>query len=308
MIPYHRPVVKYSGSYMLSNGAKVRELEAQIKNLYDVEYVIACSSCTQGLLLALQALKYKQGIRAGSWVYDYISTPAFAWYSSKWAIDTASYIGKYVDISKTSWLMNESKTKTKMPVHTFGNIGKYNGNCIYDGAHALGAKISDFGLATVFSLAPTKLVTSCEGGIIVTNDRGMYTRMRNARDKVSRMSEPNADYGLKTLKSLDDILAWKKKLFNYYKAHLPGQFQVIPHNSNYNTIGFLTDLQIPVNIECRKYYEPLDLSLPNTKYVYNKIVCLPSWYGVDYEKIVNDILSYNEAYKSGRAESYVSEL
>ncbi len=291
MIPYHRPFVQYNKSYMLSNGETVKALEKAIKELYDVEYVIACSSCSQGLLLTLQA---------SSFVDEEIATPSFAWYSSMWAINMFNKT-KFIDINKTSWLMNESRNQVSMPVHTFGNIVEYNSPFVlYDGAHALGSRIKDFGLATVFSLAPTKLVTSCEGGIIVCTDKEMAEEIRYLRDIFSRMSEPNAAYGLETLKSLDEILAWKKKLFNYYSSNLPGIFQQIPHSSNYNTIGFLTDLKIPSHIECRKYYEPLDFSLPNTKFVYNKIVCLPSWYGVDYEKITNDILEYNESLNNGR--------
>lgn len=292
MIPYHRPFVQYNGSYMLSNGDKVRELEEAIKDLYDVEYVIACSSCSQGLLMTLQ-VNYK----------SYWSTPAFGWFSTPWAIKTSKSDVIYTDISKTTWLSNNDYFNS-LSVHTFGNIIESRAyNRIYDGAHALGSKIKDFGIATIFSLAPTKLVTACEGGIILTNDYEIYKDIESLRDKLSRMSEPNAAYGLETLKSLDTILEWKKMLFNYYSSHLPGIFQQIPYNSNYNTIGFLTDLKIPPHIECKKYYDPLDFSLPNTKFVYNKIVCLPSWYGVDYEKIINDILEYNEVLANGRIPS-----
>lgn len=297
MIPYHRPFVKYNGSYMLSNGDKVRELEKAIKELYDVDYVIACSSCTQGLMLAISLIK--------GWYH----IPAFTWISVKYALNLMKQSYSYLDISKTTWHINDFNVPCSIPNHTFGSVYESaTERVIYDGAHALGSKIKEFGLATIFSLAPTKLVTSCEGGIIVTNDKERYDYLKELRDRVSRMSEPNAAYGLETLKSLDEVLAWKKKLFNYYSHHLPGIFQQIPHNSNYNTIGFLTDLKIPPHIEYKKYYEPLDFSLPNTKFVYNHIVCLPSWYGVDYEKVVDDILSYNEALKSGRVKSYVSEM
>jgi dTDP-4-amino-4,6-dideoxygalactose transaminase len=299
LIPYHRPFVEYNGSHILSNGLKVEFLEGLIKDLYDVEYVIACSSATQGLLIALQGLKIplpKSRL---------LHTPAFAWYSSEWAIKTANFSLNYKDISRNTWLMRQDNIEWALPIHTFGNIVEYDADLlIYDGAHALGSKIRDFGLATVFSLAPTKLVTACEGGIIVTNHEYLALQYKKLRDKISRMSEPNADYGIMTLNSLDTILEWKRSLYNYYKKHLPGIFQEIPHNSNYNTIGMLTDLVMPPHIEFKKYYEPLDLSLPNTKYVYNKIVCLPSWYGVDYEKITNDILEYNEGLKSGRVRTF----
>ena len=295
-IPYHRPMITYKGSHMLSNGDFVKCLEEMVRNYYDVEHVIACSSASIGLLIALQTI-----IGERYHTIDAIATPSFAWFSSAWALKTLDYNIKFIDINKTSWLMNESNSEICMPLHTFGNVTIYNAPIvIYDAAHALGANIRDFGDATVFSLAPTKLVTSCEGGLIATNDGLLAESIRKLRDKVSRMSEPNAYRGIDTFRCLDEILEQKKTIYNYYKRNLVGIFQQVPYSSNYNTIGMLTDLKIPAHIECRKYYEPLDFSLPNTKFVYNKIVCLPSWYGVDYEQITEDINLYNESLNYGR--------
>jgi dTDP-4-amino-4,6-dideoxygalactose transaminase len=113
------------------------------------------------------------------------------------------------------------------------------------------------------------------------------------------MSEPNAFMGIQTFFKIPEILDEKKAMYDYYKHNLPGTFQEVLHSHNYNTIGFLTDLQIPPHIEYRKYYEPLNPYFPITNEVYQKIVCLPSWYGVDYEKITEDIIQYNEKIKSG---------
>lgn len=298
IIPYHRPMVKYDGSHMLSNGPKVRLLEEAIKELYDVEYVIACSSCTIGLLIALRALIFP------------ITLPAFTWKSVGDILFSQSI--NFIDIDARTWNIRENakgishinEEGSLLANHTFGNIVEcVSNNIIYDGAHALGAKIKDIGLATVFSLAPTKLVTACEGGLILENNNSEVQYHKLLRDRIGRMSEPNAEYGLCTLEHLDEILDWKKKLYDYYKRRLPGIFQEIPHSSNYNTIGMLTTLKIPPHIECRKYYEPLSFEehLKVTKYVFNKMVCLPSWYGVDYEKITHDILEYNENLNNGRA-------
>ena len=57
----------------------------------------------------------------------------------------------------------------------------------------------------------------------------------------------------------------------------------------------LTDLKMPPEIEFKKYYFPLsfDNNLHNTKYVFGKITCLPSWYECPYEEITNRILGFN---------------
>jgi len=291
IVPYHRPLdIDYyvpNLNGMLSNKDYTRFLEEGIKDLYDVEHAIACSSCSIGLLITLQAIH--QITKLG-----YMVTPAFAWFSSKWAIRTANLDCIMEDIDRETWLMNDIGYN-QLLVHTFGNIVESKGkNTIYDGAHALGSKIKDFGLATVFSLAPSKLITSCEGGVIVTNNSELAGKITQLRDKVSRMSELNALWGLKTLERLDDVLTWKKECRKYYEKNLPGQFQKIPIDSNHATIGFLTDMEMPSGIEFKKYYEPLEKGLKNTDYVYRKIICLPSYYGVDYEKVVELILNKNE--------------
>ncbi|KKL93657.1 hypothetical protein LCGC14_1872520 [marine sediment metagenome] len=298
IIPYHKPIdinfkLKNLHGY-LSNFTYVSELEMRIQQLYDVENVIACSSGSIGLLITLQAFRELYDIKTAY-------TPSFAWFSTKWALEMTNLFFQFRDIEKTTWNFISTEWSDEeliLPLHCFGNICEIDASfVIYDGAHALGSKIKEFGLATIMSLAPTKLITACEGGLILTNDDDLAGKVRLLRDKVSRMSELNAIWGLETLKHLDEILEWKRKLYNYYKKHLKGQFQEIPYNSNYATIGFLTDLKTPPEIEFKKYYFPLKLGLTNTNYVYGKIVCLPSWWGVDYEYITNRILEYNEVIK-----------
>lgn len=303
-IPYHKPfplpekeldelviaiksVIK-SGN--LTNGDFVKILEDKIKDLYDVEYVIATSNCTIGITLCLQYLAplYTIEMPNFTWISPYLMNQ----YSPK----------VFVDINKKTWLMEDLGEGIKLcfPTHTFGNIIelKNDHQAIYDGAHALGSKIKKFGDATVLSLAPTKLVTSCEGGLVLTNQKYLDDFVRFRRDKCARMSEIHALIGLKTLNYLDEILQWKEEVYHYYKSYIPGQFQEIPIHSNFNTIGFLNteDLKIPKHIETKQYYEPIfqiDL-LPNAYEVYKQIVCLPSYYQCPFTDIVDSILELNK--------------
>jgi len=295
-IPFHKPLdipfSKKELSGILSNGKYCRKLEKQIKELYDVEHVITTSSCSIALLITLQIVEKKYAL-------GYMATPSFGWFSTKWAIDTIKSLDTlFVDIERDTWLMSDTSYWNTLPIHTFGSIYKdpYSENKIYDGAHALGSKITDFGIATVMSLAPTKIITSCEGGLILTNDHDLAKDIIFLRDKISRMSEINAIWGLETLLYLEEVMNWKKKCYYYYKRYLSGYgtFQEIPNDSNFNTIGFLTDFKMPEQIDFRKYYFPLKKGFPNTNYVYGKMVCLPSWFGVDYEYITNRIIERNE--------------
>jgi len=307
-IPYHRPfplsdddrqalewdIGDVLKSGLITNGEKVKELEDKIAEMYDVEHCIATSNCTIGLMLCYQYFKDT----------DKIYMPNFTWDSPY--IVLPSYLDpKFVDIDLQTWLMNGVETNFDKqciisPNHTFGNILNIEREykIIFDGAHALGSKIENVGSATVFSLAPTKLVTSCEGGLVITNDKHLADFVRFRRDKCARMSEVHALIGLKTLFYLDVIKTWKKTVHDNYKKYIPGKFQKVNYNSNYNTIGFINEesLDIPKHIETRQYYVPIfgKTLLKNAYYVYKNIICLPSYYGCDYKKIIEQINEHND--------------
>lgn len=296
MIPYHKPYpiqVDFSDIFesgIYSKGEYVEKLEKKIKKIYTYpKYCIGISSCTQGIFASFCYL-LREDINQ-----DVVQIPSFIWKSLEIIYETGTDID-WIDIDKKTWLpKNYGYNDYSIGLHTFGNLMKEHCD-IFDASHAFGAKILDWGEATVFSLAPTKLVTSGEGGIVLTNNEELAKFVREYRDKNARMSEFHAKIALEYLKHLDKFLAWKKRVFEYYRDHIEGQFQEIPYDSNYNTIGFLNinKLKMPENIEFRQYYEPLKRGLKNTDYVYENIICLPSWYNVDYKKIVDMINDTNK--------------
>ncbi len=312
LIPFHRPMelskeeiehIKKNidsclNTGILTNNKNVQELEERIKDIHKTDYAISTSSCSQGLVIALQSL-----INTEEKIPYHAYTQAFTWYSTPYAIHTCSRIPIYCDVDPDTWVMEEqSDCKLAVPVHTFGNVSKIESTFkIYDGAHSLGSKIDDVGDATVISLAPTKLITSIEGGIILTNNKKLAEYAIEKRNKVSRMSEIHAIFGNEYLNHIEEVIKWKKDVYDYYRRYLDGIFQKTSEYSNHNTIGMLTGLKIPDHIETRKYYKPVVYNsitnksdLPNTEAIYSSIICLPSWYGVDYRKIVEDINNFNK--------------
>lgn len=310
-IPFHRPmklpedemtcvinkIDDCISSGKISNLKNVRELEKTISDRYDVTNAIATSSASQGLLITLQALYKVNNINLNS-----ILTPAFAWCSSMYAINSAGKTGCLIDIDINTWNMQQDPDDNytiAMPLHTFGNVCEIESDfIIYDGAHSLGSRISDFGDATVLSMAPTKIISSIEGGIILTDDTDLANRIISIRDKVSRMSEIHAIFGIAYLNHIDEVMNFKRQVFNYYISNLNGTFQATDKHSNHNTIGMLTNLKIPDSIETKKYYKPLGESriglLKNTDAVYNRIVCLPSYFNCPYELITRLINEFNK--------------
>ena len=303
MIPFHRPMTLNPDemeeilhgfhvclqSGQLTNGANVRLLESKIKEMYDVKECIALSSCTQGLLACILYLKYYD-IN-----FDEISLPSFTWQSLDHILDVFAIDPIFVDINKDTWLPYNTKSQYSIGHHTFGNVST-NRATIFDGSHSLGCRLPNIGQATVFSLAATKLITSCEGGLVITNNEDLAGVVREYRDKCARMSEIHAIIGLQMLLHLDEIKEWKCKVYSYYSKHIPGIFQETNYDHNFNTIGFLNieNLFIPKNIETKQYYEPLRKGLNNTDYIYENIICLPSFIDVDYKGIVGAIKEANE--------------
>lgn len=131
---------------------------------------------------------------------------------------------------------------------------------VEDAAHAHGSSFEGvmagtFGIAGSFSFYPTKVMTSAEGGMIVTNDDRIAEEARIFRDqgKASftqnahirmgynwRMSEPHAIIGLRHLERLPSMISDRKKIAFIYDQGLK-KF----HN--------LQSLKIPAGVDCNYY-------------------------------------------------------
>ena len=117
-----------------------------------------------------------------------------------------------------------------------------------DAAHAHGStfngkKAGRFGQAGAYSFFATKVMTSGEGGMLVTDDESLAQRARGLRDYgksdpwVSfhteigsnwRMSEFCAVVGLVHLRRLDKFVAWRKKISDFYTAQLKAIPEITP--------------------------------------------------------------------------------
>jgi len=111
---------------------------------------------------------------------------------------------------------------------------------VEDAAHALGSSLDGrqagtFGRLAAFSLYPTKVITSGEGGLLTAADPADLERVRRLRDhgKLSfeenlhedlgsnwRMSELHAAVGLTHLARLAEVLAERRRLAAWYDENL----------------------------------------------------------------------------------------
>jgi dTDP-4-amino-4,6-dideoxygalactose transaminase len=117
-----------------------------------------------------------------------------------------------------------------------------------DAAHAHGSSYAGtaagaFGVAAAFSFYPTKVITSAEGGMIVTSDdriaeeariyrdQGKASFAQNAHTRLGynwRLSEPHAIIGVRHLARLPEIIAERRRLAALYDAELASVERIRP--------------------------------------------------------------------------------
>lgn len=182
-------------SGFLTEGPVTAELEALAKAYISCKHVIAVSSCTTGLELALRAVNIGSG--------DEVIVPDYTYPATLDAVAIAGAKSVVVDISTDTMLIDYEQlekaikpgiTKAIMPVSEFGNPldydilnslkKKYGIFIIEDAACALGSsykgkKTGTLADISVFSMHPRKFITSGEGGLISTDNTEWYEKMRH---------------------------------------------------------------------------------------------------------------------------------
>ena len=190
-------VARVLRSGMLVQDVVVKDLEVAVAERLSVRNVIAASSGTATLHLALVAL----GIQAG----DQVIVPAFSHVATGNVVEIIGAECVFVDVERDTFNIDVSKiataitprTRAIMPVHEFGlacdisqivEIAENAGLVVIeDAACGLGATeghrfVGTAGNAGSFSLHPRKAITSGEGGLIATNNDDLAERLRILRN------------------------------------------------------------------------------------------------------------------------------
>jgi dTDP-4-amino-4,6-dideoxygalactose transaminase len=244
----------------ISQGPKVEEFEEAIATFVGSKYAIATNACTSALFLALVT----QGIKEG----DEVILPDFTCMANANAIIMSSAIPVFAEIDYKTYNIDPfkvedyitEKTKAIMVVDQIGLPAdmdkfiaiskKYNLVLIDDAATALGAKyknkyLGGYGINTAFSFHPRKIITTGEGGMLLTDNSEIATTTRMLRStgaSVSdierhkakgtilqqyftngynfRMTDVQAAIGIIQMKKLPEILKQRKEQANYYSEAL----------------------------------------------------------------------------------------
>lgn len=180
----------------LGYGETVLQFEKQIQDLLGGRHVLAVSTGTSALHLALDSL----GIGSG----DEVIVPSLTFCGSIQAITALDAIPVFcevvtsrlnIDVDNVKKCITR-RTKAVMPVHYCGNacemdslldLGRLHDFAVVeDAAHAFGSRyqgrmIGSFGDITCFSFDPIKNITCGEGGAIVTANEEIVDIIRRKR-------------------------------------------------------------------------------------------------------------------------------
>ncbi len=187
----------------IAQGAVVENLERSLASRLGAKHVILVSSGTAALHIGLLTLGVSRG--------DLVITTSFSFVATANVIELVGATPLFVDIDPESWnispqrleealerLGREGKlerVKAIIPVHLFGVpvdekvfqiAGRYRIPVLEDAAGAFGAtlrgrKVGTLGVVGCFSFHPRKVVTSGEGGALVTSNDEIAERAKLLR-------------------------------------------------------------------------------------------------------------------------------
>lgn len=226
-------------------------------------HALSLSSCSLGLVFALQALGVQPGQK--------VALPAFTFVATAQAALYAGATPVYVDVDPdftispedlAAVLAADPEIAAVIGVHTYGLPAKVEAIAavvteasaragrpipvLYDAAHALGARIGEravgtFGNAEVFSLSATKTLVAGEGGIIASRDEALIGRLRAMRNYGfaggynasepglnGKMSEFHAVIGLHNLGRLDELMATRAEKAATYADRIARETVFLP--------------------------------------------------------------------------------
>lgn len=252
----------WASGILTHNGPLVRELESRLKSRFKIQHLVAMTSGTVALQLAMRALDL---------LGEVITTP-FSWIATCSAIKWERCTPVFADVDEDSFNIDPEQIESRitprtsaiMPVHVFSNpcdietIGEIarrnNLRVIYDAAHAFGVtyrqkSILEYGDISATSFHATKLFNTGEGGACVTTNAELASRLQRLRffghdDRRSivddglngKMTEIHAALGLANLPELQAVLDRRREIYLQYREELSSigwlQFQKIHEDCN----------------------------------------------------------------------------
>ncbi len=286
----------------LTMGEQVTKFERKFAEFTGTKYAVATNSGTSSLEIILRAI----GVEGKT-----VIVPSNTFMATATAVVHAGGRVIFADCQRENLQLDPADlpkkirkdTKVVILVHIGGIISPHldeikkicDRNGLFfmeDAAHAHGAtidgrKAGTLGLAGSFSFYPTKVLTTAEGGMVTTNDEGIYHKSVILRDHGKadekenvhvefgynwRFSELHAVLGLQQMNRAEAILAERRRIARLYDELLEGvkgirKVQIPPNiqSSYYKYIVFLDDKYEREQIK-RELKEKYDIALTGEVY------------------------------------------
>jgi perosamine synthetase len=254
-------------AWISSEGSFVKDFEEKFSSYIGLKYGVAVCNGTAALEAALYGIRVKK--------HDEVIMPSFTIISCAIAAIRLGAKPVLVDIEPETWTLDVSqieskitdKTKAIMPVHIYGHpvdmdpvfelAERYNLKIVEDAAEVHGAeylskvkgnkwlKCGSMSDVAAFSFYANKIITTGEGGMVVTDDPVIAERAASYRNLCFkpekrfyhtelgynfRMSNLQAAIGVAQLERVNELVAIKRMRGEYYRSRLseiPGvRFQV----------------------------------------------------------------------------------
>lgn len=287
---------------------KARTFEEEFQKFMGVKYALGVTSGTAALHVAINAL----GVGPG----DEVILPAETWHSDYNAIIMTGALPVFCEINETFAMDPEDlrrkitpDSKVVMPSHLSGTVAnmdeimavarEHNLRVLEDSAEAIGAtykgkRTGSIGDIGIYSFQTAKMMTSGEGGCVITNDPALYERAIRFHDLGGvrptfqtalgitdyprggegtegdrggetmlglnyRMNEETGAVLCAQLRKMDTALANHRRMHQYVVAKLkdlPG-IKLRPSNNPGGDIGLSLDLLLPTRDLRDKFIEAM---------------------------------------------------
>jgi dTDP-4-amino-4,6-dideoxygalactose transaminase len=261
-------VLKSGGLTSSANlgGKNVQEFEKLVSSFVKSKYAVAVNSGTAALQAALYALDIKSG--------DEVLLPSFTFVATANSVVSVGAKPVFVDILKDNYTMDPAdlkkkitkKSKAIIPVHLYGNVAyideiseiakRHHLNIVEDAAQSMGStykgkQTGTFSELGCFSMYAAKVMTSGEGGVIVTSDIKLWEKLLMIRNHGMvhgydtrvlglnlRLPEVLAAIAKVQMKKLPGFLQKRQKNAKILTELLSGLDLVLPHQRTHERVNW----------------------------------------------------------------------
>jgi perosamine synthetase len=347
MIPHSKPFVdrkdlievsKQIKSGKHATGAKTKEFEKEFAKYHKVKYSRAVNSGTNAIYLALLSLNIKKG--------DEVILPSYVCQSVLSAVNYTNAKPVFADVEKgkfnicyeTIKKVVSKKTKAIIVPHMFGipadikEIKKLKISVIEDCAQSLGAeiqnkKVGSLGDIGIFSFYATKVISTGQGGMIVTNSKKISDKINDLMKYDQRktykiaynfsLSDIQSSLGLNQLKKLNGFIRKRKEIAKQYDSFFKNKFNLIKRPKGSIAFRYLIKFENkekrkkfqtylmekkivseqPVFNPLHKYFKLKSLDFKNTEEIQNNVLSLPIYPALkkrEIKKIIKKVLKFTQ--------------